>query len=266
MDEVKEARTGVSKASMGLDAAALQSSTAGAVNATVAAAQQHIELIARIFAETGMKDLFKIILKLITTHQDQPRMVRLRNKFVQIDPRAWDGAMDVSVNVALGRGTDTERMMMMRQIGEMQKEALATMGQVNPLTDISKLSNTLKSMTELAGFKDTSQFWNDPADFRPPPPDNKPDINEQLIQVQIQQIQADMQKKAAELQLKRENMVMEDDRKRDELEAELFVKAEELQAKYGTQLNVEKIRSELAINREIMRGQVDVIKEAAREE
>ena len=266
MDEVKEARTGVSKASMGLDAAALQSSTAGAVNATVAAAQQHIELIARIFAETGMKDLFKIILKLITTHQDQPRMVRLRNKFVQIDPRAWDAKMDVSVNVALGRGTDTERMMMMRQIGEMQKEAMATMGQVNPLTDISKLSNTLKSMTELAGFKDTSQFWNDPADFRPPPPDNKPDINEQLIQVQIQQIQADMQKKAAELQLKRENMVMEDDRKRDELEAELFVKAEEMQAKYGTQLNVEKIRSELAINREIMRGQVDVIKEAAREE
>ena len=266
MDEVKEARTGVSKASMGLDAAALQSSTAGAVNATVAAAQQHIELIARIFAETGMKDLFKIILKLITTHQDQPRMVRLRNKFVQIDPRAWDAAMDVSVNVALGRGTDTERMMMMRQIGEMQKEAMATMGQVNPLTDISKLSNTLKSMTELAGFKDTSQFWNDPADFRPPPPDNKPDINEQLIQVQIQQSQADMQKKAAEWQLKRENMVMEDDRKRDELEAELFVKAEEMQAKYGTQLNVEKIRSELAINREIMRGQVDVIKEAAREE
>ena len=266
MDEVKEARTGISKASMGLDASALQSSTAGAVNATVAAAQQHIELIARVFAETGMKRLFQIILQLITTHQDQPRMVRLRNKFVPISPMAWNADMDVSVNVALGRGTDTERMMMLRQIGEMQKEAMATMGQVNPLTDMAKLGNTLKAMTELAGFKDTSQFWNDPADFQPPPPDNKPDINEQLIQVQIQQIQADMQKKAAELQLKRENMMMEDDRKRDELEAELFVKAEEMQAKYGTQLNVENIRSELAINREIMRGQVDVIKEGVREE
>ena len=266
MDDVKEARTGISKASMGLDASALQSSTAGAVNATVAAAQQHIELIARVFAETGMKRLFQIILQLITTHQDQPRMVRLRNKFVPISPMAWNASMDVSVNVALGRGTDTERMMMLRQIGEMQKEAMATMGQVNPLTDMAKLGNTLKAMTELAGFKDTSQFWNDPADFQPPPPDNKPDINEQLIQVQIQQIQADMQKKAAELQLKREHMMMEDDRKRDELEAELFVKAEEMQAKYGTQLNVEKIRSELAINREIMRGQVDVIKEGVREE
>ena len=260
MDEIKEARTGISKASAGLDAGALQSSTASAVQATVSAAQQHIELIARIFAETGMKQLYKIVLHLITTHQDRPRMVRLSNEFVPIDPRVWNADMDVSINVALGRGTDTERMMMLRQIAEMQKEAMATMGPVNPLTDIAKLSNTLKAMTELAGFKDASQFWSDPAQFQPPQQEEKPDINEQLIAVQIQQIQADIQKKAAELQLEREKMIMEDDRKRDELDAELFVKAEEMQAKYGTQLNVEKIRSDLAINREVMRAQADVIK------
>ena len=56
-----------SKASAGLDAQALQSTTASAVAATVSAAQQHIELIARIFAETGMKRLYKIVLHLITT-------------------------------------------------------------------------------------------------------------------------------------------------------------------------------------------------------
>lgn len=251
---------------MGLDAGALQSSTAAAVNATVSSAQQHIEMIARIFAETGMKQLYKIVLHLITTHQDQPRMIRLANQFVPIDPRAWNANMDVSINVALGRGTDTERMMMLRQIGEMQKEAMATMGAVNPLTDMQKLSNTLKAMTELAGFKDTSQFWSDPSQFQAPPQEDKPDINEQLIAVQIQQIQADIQKKAAELQLGREKMLMEDDRKRDELEAELYVKAEELQAKYGTQLNVEKIRSDMAINREVMKAQAELIKDAAREE
>jgi hypothetical protein len=260
MDEIKEARTGISKASAGLDAGALQSSTASAVQATVSAAQQHIELIARIFAETGMKQLYKIVLHLITTHQDRPRMVRLSNEFVPIDPRVWNADMDVSINVALGRGTDTERMMMLRQIAEMQKEAMSTMGPINPLTDMAKLSNTLKAMTELAGFKDVSQFWSDPAQFQPPQQEEKPDINEQLIAVQIQQIQADIQKKAAELQLEREKMIMEDDRKRDELDAELFVKAEEMKAKYGTQLNVEKIRSDLAINREVMRAQADVIK------
>ena len=99
-------------------------------------------------------------------------------------------------------GHDTERMMMLRQIGEMQKEAMATMGHSNPLTDIQKLSNTLKAMTELAGFKDTSQFWSDPAQFQPPPPDRQARRRtSSSIQVQIQQIQADMQKKAAELQL-----------------------------------------------------------------
>ena len=265
MDQVKEARTGISKASAGLDANALQSSTATAVAATVSAAQQHIELIARIFAETGVKRMYQLALHLITTHQDRERMVRLSNEFVPIDPRAFDSNMDVTINVALGRGSDTERMMMLRQIGEMQKEAMATMGPQNPLTDINKLSNTLKAMTELAGFKDTSQFWADPAQFQPPPAQDKPDINEQLIQVQIQQIQADMQKKAAELQLGREKMVMDDDRKRDELEAELYVKAEEMQAKYGTQLNVAKIKSDMAINREVMKAQADIIKDATRE-
>ena len=262
MDELKEARTGISKASAGLDAGALQSSTAAAVNATVSAAQQHIEMIARIFAETGMKQLYKIVLHLLTTHQDQPRMVRLTNEFVPIDPRAWNANMDVSINIALGKGSDTERMMMLRQIGEMQKEAISQMGPINPLTDMVKLSNTLKAMTELAGFKDASQFWSDPSQFQPPQEEKKPDLNEQLIMVQIQQIQADMQKKAAELSLERDKMIMEDDRKRDELDADLFVKAEEMKAKYGTQLNVEKIRSDLAINREVLRNQAEVIKGA----
>ena len=193
-------------------------------------------------------------------------MVRLTNEFVPIDPRVWNSNMDVSINVGLGRGTDTERMMLLRQIGDMQKEAITTMGPVNPLTDMNKLANTLKAMTELAGFKDASQFWSDPAQYQAPPKEDKPDINEQLIMVQIQQIQADIQKKAAELTLEREKMMMEDDRKRDELDAELFVKAEELQAKYGTQLNVEDVRAQLAMNREMLKAQTEVIKGAIDDE
>jgi hypothetical protein len=267
MDEIKESRTGISKASMGLDAGALQSSTATAVAATVSSAQQHIEMIARIFAETGIKRLYELVLHNIITHQDRPRMIRLNNDFVEIDPKVWNAKMDVSINVALGRGSDTERMMMLRHIGEMQKEAMATMGPQNPLTDIQKLSNTLREMTALAGFKDTSQFWSDPAQFQPPAPEpEKPSIEEQLVQVQIQSIQADMQKKAADLDMQRQKMVMEDDRKRDELEADLYVKAEEMKAKYGTQLNVAQIKADMAINREVMKAQADIISEAARED
>ena len=265
MDELKQSRTGISKAAAGLDADALQSSTASAVNATVNAAAQHIEMIARIFAETGMKALFKGILRLVCKHQDSQRIIRLRNEFVPIDPRWWDATMDVSVNVALGRGSDNERMMMLRQLGEMQKEAIAQMGPNNPLTDMRKLYNTLAEMTKLAGFKDTQKFWSDPAEFTPPPPQpEKPDVNEQLIAVQIQQIQADIQKKAAELNLEREKMMMEDDRKRDEAEMDLYVKAAEFKAKYGTQLQVEEIKKSTAIARETMKAQAEMVKEAVR--
>jgi hypothetical protein len=65
--------------------------------------------------------------------------------------------------------------------------------------------------------------------------------------------------------MQREKFTLEDDRKRDELDAELFVKAEELKAKYGTQLNVENIRAELGINREVMKAQAEIIKESTRE-
>tara|TARA_R110001599_G_scaffold10209_3_gene50637 strand:- start:1938 stop:4064 length:2127 start_codon:yes stop_codon:yes gene_type:complete len=267
MDEIKEARTGISKASAGLDAGALQSSTATAVAATVSAAAQHIEMIARVFAETGVKRLYELVLHNIITHQDKARMVRLNNDFVEIDPKSWNAKMDVSVSVALGRGSDTERMMMLRQIGEMQKEAMSTMGPQNPLTDINKMSNTLKEMTKLAGFKDVSKFWSDPAQFQPPPPQPKePTVEEQLVQVQIQSIRADMEKKAAELALDREKMIMDDDRKRDELDADLFVKAEEMKAKYGTQLNVANIRAEMETNRTVLKAQADIITEAARED
>lgn len=267
MDETKQNRTGISRAAAGLDADALQSSTAGAVAATVNAAQQHIEMIARIFAETGMRTLFKGILRLVCQHQDQPRMVRLTNEFVPIDPRGWDASMDATATIALGRGTDTERMAMLTQIGQMQKEAMSTLGPINPLTDIQKLYNTLAEMTALAGFKDTSKFWSDPAQFQPPPPKpEKPDVNEQLIQAQIMQIQADMQMKNADLQLKRENAMREDDRKRDELEIEVYMKAAEIEAKYGTQLSAEQIKKSAAIAKEVMKAQADMVKETVRGE
>ena len=95
LDEVRENRTGMSKAAMGLEADALQSTTRAAVAATVSAAQQHLELIARIFAETGMRALFRGILKLVVENQDRARVVRLRNQWVPIDPRSWNADMDV---------------------------------------------------------------------------------------------------------------------------------------------------------------------------
>lgn len=256
MDELRENRTGISKAAAGLDADALQSSTRAAVAATITAAQQHIELICRIFAETGMKMLFEKAIKLITMNQDTPRMVRLRNKFVPIDPRVWDSNMDVVVNVALGSGSTEEKMNFLGQIAAKQEMLIQQGGvQDNPMVDLSQYRNTLAQMLAMAGFKDASVFFKDPANQPPPPPPAPPPPTPEqiLAQVQVQAIQADIQKKAAELELQREEMLRKDDRERDKIDADVMIKAAEIQAKYGAQVNVAQIEGMINRDREAQR-------------
>jgi hypothetical protein len=107
MDSVREQRTGITKQSMGLDADSLQSTTATAVAATMAASQGKIEMIARVFAETGVRALFRGILHLVTKYQNKDKIVRLNNEFVSIDPREWDNMYDVQINVGLGTAQKT---------------------------------------------------------------------------------------------------------------------------------------------------------------
>ena len=254
MDELRENRTGISKAAAGLDANALQSSTRAAVAATISAAAQHIELICRIFAETGMKNLFRKSMQLIAKNQDAPRMVRLRNKFVPIDPRAWDANMDVIVNVAIGVGSNEEKMAFLGQVAQKQEMLMQTGG---PLADMQGYYNTLAQMMALAGYKDPTVFFNDPATMPPPPPPAppQPTPEEMLSQVQMEAIRADIQKKAAELELQREDMLRKDDRERDKLDADLMIKAAEIEAKYGTPVNTASIEAMIMRDREMVRQQ-----------
>jgi len=257
IDQIREDRTGMSKAAMGLNADALQSSTKAAVAATISASQGRIELISRLMAE-GMKKLFKSILFLVTTHQDKARMVRLRNEFVQIDPRAWDAAMDCSINIGMGNGDTNERVAALMQISAKQQEVLTQLGVVNPLVTPAQYSSTLRKIVELNGFKDPSQFFNQiPADYQPPPPPPpKPTPEELLTQVQAQSIQADIQKKAAELELSRQKMMMDDDFARDKMYQEMALKKYELELKYNTQINTAEITAAQNIDREMIKQQM----------
>jgi len=268
LDEVKENRTGISKASMGLDPDALQSATASAVQATVQGGQQHIELIARIFAETGMKPLFKGIYELLARHQDKERTVRLRNEWIPIDPRVWQTGMDCVVNVGLGNGTAQERMQYLGQIASKQEQILQTLGASNPLVEMTQYRNTMAKMVELAGFKDASMFFKEVPEMTPEQRQSmmqkKPDVSEQLIQVQIQEIKANMMKANAKIELETEEMKRRDDLDRDKLDAEIMLKAAEIEAKYGTQVETTVIRALVERDREQMKAQTKLVSDMAR--
>ena len=257
LDDIKQTRTGISKAAAGLDADALQSTTKAAVSATVNAAHQHIEMIARIFAETGLRKLFTGILKLVVENQDRARMVRLRNTFVPIDPRSWDAKMDVIVNVGVGDGTIEDRINILNQVAARQEMLIEKTGPNNPVVSLPQYTNTLTKLLQLAGIKDSSNYFNQlPVDFQlPEPPAPKPTPEEILAQVQAQSIQADIQKKAAELQLDRERMIMADDRERDRIEQDGILRRYELELKYGVQIQSAEIDAAMNRDRELIRQQ-----------
>ena len=262
MDQMREDRTGMSKAAMGLDPDALQSTTKAAVAATVSASNQRLELQARILAE-GMKKLFKGILYLMTTHQDKPRMVRLRNEWVQIDPRVWDAGMDVNVNIGLGNGDTNEKLAALNIIMQKQEQIMSQFGPINQIASLPMYIRTLQKAIELSGYKDASSYFNSlPADFQMPQEQPKPTPEEVLAQVQAQSIQADIQKKAAELELQREKMVRDDDYRRDQLAQDLLLKKYELELKYGTQISTAEIDARQAMDREAMQQQTALVQSA----
>jgi hypothetical protein len=263
MDAMREDRTGMSKAAMGLDPDALQSTTKAAVAATVSASQSRLELQARLLAE-GMKKLFKGILYLMTTHQDKPRMVRLRNEWVEIDPRVWNANMDVTINIGLGNGDTNERIQALTMIAGKQEQIMQQFGLGNPVVTPAMYIRSLQKIIELSGFKDASSYIQTlPADYQMPQADApKPTPEEVLAQVQAQSIQADIQKKAAELELKREQMIRDDDYRRDQMAQDLMLKKYELELKYQTQISTAEIQAQQAMDREAMQQESAIVQQA----
>ena len=255
MDRMKEDRTGMSKASMGLDPDALQSTEKSAVSATMASSQAQIELLCRVFAENGMKPLFKKILKLLHNHQEKARMVRLRNNWIPVDPRVWDIGMDVSVNVALGMGTTQEKMQMLSGISAKQEKILQEQGATNPFVTNDQYHHTLSKMTELSGFKDVQSFWSNPKDFQPPPPEPpEPTPDEIFATAQADKVRADIELDKQKFGLDQEKMIRDDDLQRDKLDSDVGLKTQEMENKYKTSIDMTEIRGNMEKDREKIRA------------
>lgn len=265
LDDIRASRTGMSKASQGLDPDVLQSTTKAAVTATMSAAQERLEMVARIFAETGIKRLFKGLLKEVIRHQDKPRVVRLRNQWVPVDPRAWDADMDVIVNVGLGTGSIDQKIQTLMGVSAKQEQILQTMGMNNPLVSLKQYRNTLAQIMELQGFKDASKYFNEitpeveqqMAQPQQPQPDPQQQAAQMLAQVEAQKVQKDIEIAQMKAQLEVASQKASDDLERDRLDADIWLRAQEMQLKYGTQLQVEQLYAMIQRDRDAGKLAID---------
>ena len=228
LDEVQAKRSGVSDAQQGLNPDILQNVTATAINAMQSASQGKIELIARIFADTGISSLFKGILQLVCKYQQKERIIRINNKYVPFDPREWSHEYNISVNVGLGTGSKQEQLATMQMILEKQEQLLTTYGLGNPLVNLKQYRDTLAKFVQMAGFKDDSQFLMEVTEeqaqqlAQQQAQSQQSDPNTQaaqiLAQVEREKAQLRAQTDQAKLQLDRETMQLENERKALELQ------------------------------------------------
>ena len=230
---IKEGRTGITRGSQGLTAEALQSTAPIAVSAQLSASQDRMELALRCIAE-GLKDLYSGVLTLMTEHQDRARMVRLRGSWVPVDPRAWMSGFNVIVNVAVGRGTLSERMQVFSAIASKQEQIMQTLGTSNPLVTVGQYRNTLADMLNAAGIANTNRYFLPvPPNWQPPPPPPPPpDPNVLLANVEMTKANNSAQTEALEMRQKLQETLLDDDRQRDEAKVDALLKAADLMGKY----------------------------------
>lgn len=199
IDQMKEGTTGVTSYSQGLDPNALNKTATG-ISILSQAGQQRPELIARCFAETGVKRLFKLVLGCVTKYQNQAQVIRLRNQWTQIDPREWKNSYDMVVNVGLGTGNKQEQIATLTNLLEIDKAILELQGGIDgPIVTAKNLYNKLVKLVEASGLKSPEAYYTDPDTA--PPQEKKPSPEEMKAQAELQKMQAQMQMDQQKAQL-----------------------------------------------------------------
>ena len=202
LDGIRESRAGVSRMSQGMNENALTShTTATAVNAVMSAAQSRVDLVARNFAETGVKELMYKIYELLLKNQDKERVVMLRNNWVPVRPDSWNDKYDCTVSVALGNGNKDQQLAHLSAI--MQFAGQAMQGGL-PIATAQNMYNIGAAMVKNMGFQNVQDFLTDPSQTPP-----QPSPQQQAEQMELELKHKELEIKAADVQVKQAKIEQE---------------------------------------------------------
>lgn len=210
-DKVKRDRTGISSDGEGLDPEALKNIQTSVLAQAADLSKMKIEAVARIFAETGIKSLFRHIHELLQKHQDKEKVVRLRNEWVQVSPQEWRTRENMTVKIGLGMGTREQNLLHLNAIWEKQSEIIQG-GGADKLVSGRNIFNTAAEIVKNANLKDPEMFFTDPG--------NQPIAQQEqdpAAQAQIQIAQRQQELDAARAELDAEKMRLQHSREMQEL-------------------------------------------------
>ena len=240
MNAARQSRTGISEASKGVDPKALQSTNLMGIEAIVNGAQERIELIARILAETGFKDLMRGLLREIVRAPNRKRTFKRNKKWVEYDQSTYDPDLMVKVNPSLGRGNDISKMMTLQNIQQTQLMIMQQMGINNPFVTPEQYLNTIKDQLSLVNIRNTGRYFNEiteeiMAQINGP---KEPTPEEKIATAEVERVKAQTVIAIDKHRVDRERIAAEDDFKRDKLGLETLVKLVTSMAEYPTAVDM----------------------------
>ena len=259
LDSVREVRTGITKQVQGLDPDTLSAKTATGVNALMTQTQMRSELIARIFAETGVKDLFRKIFELMVKYQDKERVVMLNNQYVPVKPTEWKDKFNINIVVGLGTGSKEQQILLLNNILERQIQAFSLQGgKEMPMVTLKNMYNTLSKIIENAGLKNVESYFVDPdlgkQMMQPPaPPPLTP-----IEKIEFTRIDSENKRKIADLELQYQEL----QQKSQEMALDFEAKIKEMALKYNTQLDTAKLKADADLDKMIMAGNSKILEQA----
>lgn len=244
-DSVAEVRT-FPRLNQGVDPSALND-TAFGLNLLAGKAQKGILYIARTMAETGLKDLAKRVLQLTVKGGQEQRIIRLRNKWVPIDPRSWNADMDFTTEVGLGTGTSQQKAMALKQVLDLQTQAIQMQGGANgPAIKLPNVVHTAQRMINALGFRNADDFIPMPTEEdlakanQPPPPDPMIEIGKADVEAKRQKAQMDAQIEMRKLQIEEQKAVADAHLRNRE------VQIKEFQAEFAAKTQIAQVQDNLA--------------------
>lgn len=227
---VQTSRSGVGAHTKGLDADVLAESTRGAYLGSLEQSNQRLEMVARIFAETGVKQIFLKIHELILRYQKKVVDFKIRGEWVKVNPTEWKTRRNMTVSVGIGYGTKEQHLFALDKIEEAQR-VLAMNG--SPLVQPDNIFALQSKKVDLAGAGDPEKYFTNPANLTPeqlnPPTEGEGDAlaAAQMAMAEVENKKIELEHQRSLLEMEQKNFKLEQELAA--LQGKLMIEARKLQ-------------------------------------
>lgn len=158
-DAIRAYKTGNMIENQALSADDINEETATKTKRLDEAGKGKIELVARVIAEVGYKDLYEGFAWMLKHYQDTEMEMSVLGRQMAVNPSKWRYNHSCRAVVGTGAGDDAQTLQTMMGVFQLQTQLIQ---EGSPLADESKRYNTLARMTKAAGQHNIPAYFNNP--------------------------------------------------------------------------------------------------------